>query len=64
MTWNTAVLGGFVIVAASLVGAGAQEKEARPRNVPFYTWVRRGTGTMAPLKRCPTAVPYEARRST
>jgi hypothetical protein len=43
MTWNTAVLGGFVIVAASLVSTGAQEKEARPKNVPFYTWVREDT---------------------
>ena len=43
MTWKTALLGGFVIASASLVGAGAQEKETRPKNVPFYTWVREDT---------------------
>jgi len=41
MTWKTTLLGGFVIAAASL--AGAQEKEARPKDVPFYTWVREDT---------------------
>jgi hypothetical protein len=43
MTWHTAVLGGFVIAAASVAGAGAPEKEARPKNVRFYTWVREDT---------------------
>jgi hypothetical protein len=43
MSWNRVVVGGFVVAAAALVSAGAQEKEVRPKNVPFYTWVREDT---------------------
>jgi tetratricopeptide (TPR) repeat protein len=41
MVWNKVVIGAFVFGAASLVISA--EQEHRPKNVPFYTWVREDT---------------------
>jgi hypothetical protein len=40
MNWNKAIFTAFVVSAGSLAFAG---QEQRPRNVPFYTWVREDT---------------------
>lgn len=40
MTWNKAVLATFAVAAGSLAFAG---QEQRPKNVPFYQWVREDT---------------------
>ena len=43
MTRTTVAIGGLVFAAAALAGAAGQDQKARPRNVPFYTWVREDT---------------------
>jgi hypothetical protein len=40
MTWNKALFAAFVVTAGSIALAG---QEQRPKNVPFYTWVREDT---------------------
>jgi tetratricopeptide (TPR) repeat protein len=40
MDWNKVVFTAFAVAAGSLASAG---QEQRPRNVPFYTWVREDT---------------------
>jgi tetratricopeptide (TPR) repeat protein len=40
MNWNKALFTAFAVAAGSLALAG---QEQRPKNVPFYTWVREDT---------------------